>query len=405
MSKVYKAKQLNKDVLTLAKERIYKAFEIFDHVCVSFSGGKDSTVCLMLTYEIAKELGRLPLDVVFYDEEAIPYETEEYARRVSQMEGISFRWFCLPVVHRNACSRKQPYWNPWNPKEEDKWVRPLPPEAITYKDIPNYKVLPIPQLNGMLFPPSEYGTTGLVMGIRAQESLSRRRAVSMKIKENYISPSTGETDKGNVWKVYPIYDWYTEDVWTAPKKFGWDYNKAYDVMEKAGIKHNQQRCAPPYGEEPLGGLYLFKTCFPDIWDKMSERVPGANTASMYARTELYSFGKKAVRPEGMTWEEAINYYIKKFDESSQKLIAKRIQDEIKLHYKKTKDPILDSTPHYDTGLSWDFLLMLAQRGDFKGRRSPLHKVDYENRHKAKEKYYKALEEKLKEDPNYAKRNR
>ena len=77
---------------------------------------------------------------------------------------------------------------------------------------------------------------------------------------------------------------------TAPAQFGWDHNAAYDVMEYAGISHNDQRCAPPYGEEPMRGLWTFAVCFPEIWDKMSRRVPGAATAARYSTTELYAFG-------------------------------------------------------------------------------------------------------------------
>ena len=42
------------DVLTLARARVIRAFERFDTVAVSFSGGKDSTACLNLVLEEAK---------------------------------------------------------------------------------------------------------------------------------------------------------------------------------------------------------------------------------------------------------------------------------------------------------------------------------------------------------------
>jgi predicted phosphoadenosine phosphosulfate sulfurtransferase len=51
---------------------------------VSFSGGKDSTAVLNTALVVAKELGRLPLDVVFFDEEAIHPPTIEYVERVRQ---------------------------------------------------------------------------------------------------------------------------------------------------------------------------------------------------------------------------------------------------------------------------------------------------------------------------------
>ena len=101
-----KKQPLDQGVYTLALERIHHCYDLFDQVSVSFSGGKDSTAALMLTLQVAIERAKLPLDVVFWDEEAIPPETCEYVARAANMEGVSLRWYCLPVQHRNGCSRK-----------------------------------------------------------------------------------------------------------------------------------------------------------------------------------------------------------------------------------------------------------------------------------------------------------
>ena len=400
---ILKKEVVNKSVLDLAYERLNNVFDQFDTVSVSFSGGKDSTICLNLTLEVARQRNRLPLDVVHWDEEAIPYQTEEYVRRVSKEPDINLRWLCVPVIHRNACSRKEPYWYPWAEEVKDKWVRPLPPEAIT--KVKNYNShliggrLSIPFMAPLLYPVEEYGRTACIMGIRADESLTRYRAVAQRTVENYIIHPKEEinlseavkggvditrfptrklnksgkqkmlsNNVGNFYKVYPVYDWQTADVWTAPHKFNWDYNHAYDVMEKIGMTHSAQRCAPPYGEEPLEGLWTFKECFPEIWDKMCYRVRGANTAARHALTVLYSNRKQPEKPDGMSWEEYIAYWIRKFPLKEQGMISERIQSLIKLHYRKTKEPILPKTAHPISGISWEFLLKIAVRGDFKGRK-------------------------------------
>ena len=399
MGKILKKENLDKTVLDLAYERLNNAFDQFDTISVSFSGGKDSTACLNLTLEVAKERNRLPLDVVFIDEEAIPYETEHYCRRVSKHPDINFRWYCIPVVHRNACSRKQPYWYTWSPEEKNKWVRPLPPEAITKVDYYNSDVpsarLTIPFMFPMLYPVEKYGRTGVVMGIRADESLTRYRAVSQRVHENYIIqpketmpveeairnkvdltkfPVRSKRQKnisnnaGNYWKVYPVYDWSTQDIWTAPNELGWDYNISYDIMEKCGITHSAQRCAPPYGEEPLEGLWMYHECFPDIWDKMSTRVMGANTAARHALTVLYSNRKNPEKPDGMEWIDYLSYWIRKFPPKEQLHIQNRINDLIAQHNKKTPDPIVKKTPHPITGICWEYLLKIAVRGDLKDRK-------------------------------------
>ena len=370
---------INKDVYSLALDRVRRAYELLDHIVVMFSGGKDSTAVLNIVLEVAQERGIDRVPCYFYDEEAIPYDTENYVRRVSKNPMVDLKWLCLPVVHLNACSTASPVWYPWGVEDEDKWVRPLPPEAIT--KIPDYdsdvisERLPIPEMHGILFPPSTWGSVGIVMGIRADESLMRQRVMLNSLNRENAFIIDAEI---NQYKVYPIYDWTTEDVWTAPKRFDWDYNVAYDVMDRAGIKPSQQRCAPPYGAEPMRGLWQYKQCWPDIWDKMQSRVPGAGTAAMYGRTKLYAYGEVPEKPQGVTWEEFAVSILSKWGPSERTEVAELMRSWIKRHHNKTRDPIL-SVPHPVSGLSWKFLVMLAFRGDFKKRKAVMGPVDPNSR--------------------------
>jgi len=438
-------KTVNKNVLELARGRIQKAFKDFDHIAVMFSGGKDSTACLNLTLEEAHKNSKklLPLDVIFSDEEALPYQTEEYVRRVFNRDDVNLRWYCVPMAHKNNCSSKYNNWYHWAPEKKDQWVRSMPSEAITelpfYTGLTNTKLgkirvdsyfnddevdFPNPKgrlslfdLNGHFFyPPEKYGKVGVIMGIRAQESLFRYRAVTNKKKENYIIKASGHSFKGfakeklklikpkNIYKIYPIYDWQTEDVWTAPKKLGWDYNHAYDVMDKYGITPYDQRIAPPYHKEAVKSLHMFKFCFPEVWDKMYKRVPGASTASRYGNTELYFERKDVQKPDNISWKEFIKEKIKGYDSKEHRLnLVKQVEVYIKKHYDKTKEPILGKTPHWYTGISWEFLAKIVVNGDFLKRTlirmTPLKTKDIKE---AKKKYYDALEKsKQKEESNNA----
>lgn len=389
----------DKTVYELAKERIHTTFDLFDSVSVSFSGGKDSTAVLQMVLEVAQERDELPLHVFFFDEEAIPYQTEEYVRRIAQRPDIDLDWYCLPVQHRNACSRKDIYWYPYAPEVEDKWVRPLPPEAITELDgfpiFPPEARLTMPQTDALLFDPQRDGNVAMFMGIRAQESMTRQRAVTQKTKENFIVKYNETTSKGNLWRVYPIYDWRTEDVWTAPAQFGWDYNAAYDVMEMAGLSHPQQRCSPAFGEEPLQKLWTYHHCFPEIWDKMTDRVPGAAAAARYATTELYGFGKRPEKPFSMSWEDWVSHLIEQWPEPAQRdYVADRIGREMNKHFKKTSDPLAVKASHPLSGMCWDFITSIAMRGDFKTRRSPMARINPSDMESHWEKYHNEIQEML-----------
>jgi predicted phosphoadenosine phosphosulfate sulfurtransferase len=363
---------LGTDVHTAALDRVREAYHRFDHVCVSFSGGKDSTAVLNVALEVAREdPARLPLRVVFFDEECISYQTEAYVRRVAQRPDVDLEWWCLPVQHRNACDADHPHWWPWAPEAEHLWVRPMPPEALTRLE--GFPVDPpaarwsIPDTAvHLLHPFDRYGHTAQLMGIRSDESLVRRRSLAWVRDTQWIVPKTPA-----VANVYPVYDWSTSDVWTAPKLFGWDRNATYDVMEMAGIGHHAQRCAPPFGEEPIRDLWMWQACFPELWERMSERVPGAAAAARYSRTELYGYGgqAEAEKPPGMSWPEYLREVVLSHDDPKVRaFIATKLQHMLGRHHRMTTEPLMAHAKHPVSGMSWASLVAIARRGDTKNRK-------------------------------------
>jgi predicted phosphoadenosine phosphosulfate sulfurtransferase len=351
------------NVYDAAIKRFEYLFDNFDKVVVSFSGGKDSTVCLNLALEVAKKKNKLPLDVYFWDEEAIHPDTIEYVERVRQLPEIRFKWLCIPIRHRNACSRKEPYWQCWDPHKKDLWVRDMPDNPDVVTEIKEFKWGDsVPDIAHYVYGP-EHGTVADVRGIRADESLRRYRSVAQKTKLNWL----GGPRNGHNYPVSPIYDWTTFDVWTAPRLFGWDYNRSYDIMSMLGVAPSTQRVCPPYGEEPLGGLWIYAQGWPQLWHKMINRVHGAATAGRYANTELYGFGKLQL-PEGMTWREWTYALLELYPKDLKGKVANNISNLISQHKTKTNRPLHETEADLMTGLSWKFLAMIANRGDLKERR-------------------------------------
>lgn len=354
------------NVLDAALDRIHNLYRQFDTVVVSFSGGKDSTTILNLCIEVATKIGRLPVEAVFIDEEAITDETVDYVRRVMALPTVNLKWYCLPVKHRNACSRTEIYWFPWDPDKKDLWVRPMPPEGITKlknftKGIDTHAEI-IPMYYGL-----KYGRVADVTGLRAQESVRRRRMAENDRVENYIGAKPLEASKGNVWHCYPIYDWSHEDVWLYAGLRGFDYNRVYDTYSAMGIPLIKQRVCPPWGEEPLCGLHQYAECAPELWAKMIYRVPGCNTAARYAKTELYGRDLKSP-PEGMTWEQFTWLNLERWEGEAKIDVAKNIKGRIIAHKKRTKRSLPQEVPDPLTGISWKYLAKVALSGDFKGRK-------------------------------------
>lgn len=348
------------DVLAAARERFDVLYDRFDHVSVSFSGGKDSTVCLQLAIEAAERAGRLPLDAVFWDEEAIHPQTIEYVERVAAMPEVRLKWLCVPVIHRNACSRQEPYWHPWDPRKESLWCRPMPAGALT--TLRGFEWgMTMPEAAHLAYP-SRVGSWADVRGLRADESVRRYGAVTKRMRDNWIGAPTGHW-----WPVSPIYDWTTIDVWTAPQLFGWDYNRTYDLLQMAGVPPSRHRVCPPFGEEPLERLPLYAAAWPDLWAKMIRRVHGAATAGRYAQSELYAFGGMK-RPKGLSWRDWTFRLLDLYPPELRRVIAANVDALVARQQEMARRSIPDSDPDPVTGLSWKFIAMVADRGDLKKRK-------------------------------------
>jgi len=362
-SRVPKKRSIGVDVWTAALDRVEQAYDVYEHVAVAFSGGKDSTATLHVALDVAERRGRLPLDVVHFDKECVSPDTIEYVERVAARDDISLRWMCLPQKSRNACSRREPYWYPWAPEVRHLWVRALPDGAIT--TLPGYKRQSLSASAPFAFP-DRSKSAALLMGIRAAESMARYNSVTKHRGTAGADRHVGFME--HVALVKPIYDWSTADVWVAPYKNGWDYNRQYDRMADMGFNPHFQRVSPPFGDQAMQDLWMYQVAWPDLWDRMSRRVPGAATAARYARTPLYSHGKFEL-PDGIDdWRAAVAFYLQRYEGARRKGIEASIRGHIKWHYDLCGDPIPEAEKHPATGISWRELAIIAHRGDAKNRR-------------------------------------
>ena len=301
-------KYLDIDVFSAAKERIAWVFDSFEKVYVSFSAGKDSTVMLHMVMEEAIKRNRR-VGVLLVDLEAQYRLTMDHAREMFELykDYADIHWVCLPISLRNAVSVYQPKWLCWDKEKEDIWVRPMPEESISEENyFPFFR-------KGMEFEEfvPEFGEwyaggreCACLVGIRTDESLNRFRSLAnnKKVKKDNKQWTTLVSD--NVYNIYPIYDWRTEDVWAYhgknPDK---PYNRLYDYMHKAGLKISQMRICQPYGDDQRRGLWLFHLIEPETWARIVARVNGANGGAMYMQEWGNINGyRKITKPEGHTWE-------------------------------------------------------------------------------------------------------
>jgi predicted phosphoadenosine phosphosulfate sulfurtransferase len=300
------------NVLDAAKDRISKAFDDFERVYISFSGGKDSSVMTHLVMEEAIRRGR-KVGLLIIDLEAQYVDTIDHVEVMAEMykDHIDLHWFCGELLLRNAVSNYEPRWICWDEEKKDMWVRDKPKLARDLNDYPFY--VPKMEFEELMVIFGEWysqgKSTGAFIGIRSDESLHRYRAIVSR-KDGLMHRDYKWTTKvkKNLFNLYPIYDWKTEDIWIYHGKYNdKPHNAVYDKMNMAGVKLSQQRLCQPYGDDQRRGLWLYHILEPDTWYKLINRVNGVNSGALYVQENGNVMGyHKITKPENHTWKSFCN---------------------------------------------------------------------------------------------------
>lgn len=329
-------KYLKSTVYEAAMERIEYLFNEFENVLVSFSGGKDSSVCLEMCYDYAKEHGMLDKLAMYHLDYEAQYQmtTDFVTDTFKRFDGIKKYWLCLPIEAQCACRMDGAFWTPWAKESKGIWVREMPEnEYVINEDNAPFTVKRGLTDNEMQDAFSdwfagEYGRTAVVVGIRCQESYERLmiivntdRNLRYKGKKWTITTHIKNPTHGRVTFGYIIYDWQVEDVWTYFAKFNKPYNKIYDLYYQAGLNVGQMRVASPFNNCAMNTLKLYKVIDPKNWGKMVGRVNGVNFAGIYGGTT--AMGWKSIKlPKGHTWKSYCYFLLSTLD------------DKLKKHYER-----------------------------------------------------------------------
>lgn len=301
-------KPLGMSVIDAARQRIAWTFDSFEKVYLSFSAGKDSTVMLHLVADEARTRG-VRFGLLLVDLEGQYKMTIEHAESMIEefSDVVEPYWCCLPISLRNAVSVYEPKWICWDKDKRDDWIRPVPKIGIADESFFEFfeKGMEFEEFVPLF---GEWYAKGkscaCFVGIRTDESLNRYRTIasSKKVTKDGRQYTTKVTD--NVFNVYPIYDWRTEDIWIYHGKNPTRrYNKLYDFMYMAGLSIHQQRICQPYGDDQRRGLWLFHLIEPETWAKIVARVNGANSGALYIQENGNINGyNKISKPDSHTWK-------------------------------------------------------------------------------------------------------
>lgn len=329
-------KFLKENVYEHTLKRLKYIFSKFDHIVIAFSGGKDSGVLLELVYKYYKSSSsKIKISVYHLDYEGGYRSTLDYVKRsIGKYPEFDYYHVCLPISASCGISMYQSTWLPWDPQKKELWLNTPPENAITLEnhefdffDIGMKDYTFQQKFSRWLHQKVNAKRTAVLVGLRAQESLNRYTTVTRSnTTRMFGSIRYSYRVYHNIFNFYPLYDWKVEDIWTAYGKFGWDYNRLYDLYYQAGVPLSDMRVANPFHECGIHALKLYQVIEPDTWGEMVGRINGVNFAAIYGASKV--LGYRGVQlPKGHTWKKYVNFllqtlptetrniYLKKFNSS------------------------------------------------------------------------------------------
>lgn len=306
------------NVYDAANQRIEYIFKNFERIYLSFSGGKDSGVMLNLVIDYMRANGITEkIGIMILDNEANYEHSLNFMHKIIQenIDLLDVYWCCLPITLPCTVSSYATEWQCWGIKDKHRWIRPMSKEPY----IVNFENHPFPFFEeNMSYDEfwDEFGDwysqgkrCACLIGIRADESLNRFRAIMNEAKtmlDGHHWTKKKRDNKLEVYNCYPIYDWRTEDIWVGNAKNGWLYNELYDIFWKAGLTVAQMRVASPFMSESKSSLNLYRVIDPHVWSTLCARVAGANFIATYGKQLNYHSFKL---PAGHTWKSFVKFLL------------------------------------------------------------------------------------------------
>lgn len=290
------------NVLEKAQERIRYAFDDFPVIACTFSGGKDSAVCLHLTLAEAERRNK-KVYLVFLDQEAEWQATIDEIRRWMYHPNIIPVWGQFPFILENSAgilNEESHYLLTYDPEKKDKWIHPQDPCAFTTlqswchdavlqgkangKELvefrgnvyPNF-YLGLEILPDFAIPEGDYCLIG---GIRANEAMGRLQMCTHKLYRNINGTFIWKRQRypmNKLVRLHPIYDWKGSDVWKYIYDNKVPHNALYNRMYQQGITHRGMRISSVCHEMALSSIMTLAELEPDTWGRIQRRLGGTNT--------------------------------------------------------------------------------------------------------------------------------
>ena len=281
---------LEDNVVQATEKRISWLFDEFENICVSISGGKDSTVLAYMALKEANKRGRR-IGIFFLDEEVVYESTVNQVRYLMNLfpENTIKLWYQIEFNLTNATSQNETQLKCWEAGKHKIWMRTKEPDSIKFPEWDRATQTIANKAKGFGFYDAlenfqdAHPNTAFLIGIRAAESPNRWRAV---VKNPcYKNIYWGTKKRNNSYNFYPLYDWNFPDIWKYLYENNIKYSRIYDYQYMKGLGMRDMRVSSLVHEKSFKSLVELPEFEPKTYDKLIKRVDGIQVGHLYGKDD------------------------------------------------------------------------------------------------------------------------
>ena len=273
------------NVFDAALTRIRWLYDEFPNIVCNVSGGKDSTVLFHLCLQVASEKGRLPLRVMWLDQEAEWQATVDMVRSMMYHPDVEPLWFQMPFRLFNATSSEEHWLHCWDPDRSADWVHPQDPVSMKvnrYGTDRFHKLFAA--ISATEFPDTP---TCYLAGVRTEESPVRMMALTHDPTYKWATWGTVLQKRLAHYTMYPLYDWSYLDIWKAIGDHQWPYCRIYDAMYQYGVPVNKMRVSNVHHETAVHSLFFMQEVEPETYNRLTARISGIDSAVKFGDADYF----------------------------------------------------------------------------------------------------------------------
>lgn len=279
--KIYRSQ----NVVDAAKERIHWLFDEFPNIICNVSGGKDSAVVFDLCLQEAKDRNRLPLTVMWIDQEAEWQATVDQIKLWMYRDDVLPRWFQMPIKLFNATSVSDHWLYCWRQEDKDRWVHPQVDISIKDNIYGTDRFAKL--FKAIIDHDYKDQKACYIAGVRTEESPNRFMGLTHYPCYKWVTWGSALNKKQEHYTFYPIYDWGYSDVWKYIHENKLPYNRIYDAQYRYGLPIGNMRVSNVHHETAVWNLFYLQEVEPQTYERIVSRLQGIDMAGKLGKEDYF----------------------------------------------------------------------------------------------------------------------